>query len=871
MQSLPGLHLHRLQRAASAGQDVRLWVSRVIRQGRLAQDVSKFPVIAARVKEGLWFAVGVHGEGEVGQRILAGLALATGALWCASCCGIACAAAGTANKPHKSSVGATQKKSGARAHQGARKSKSGGKAAVSGRIASKGKNASGGNKRLARGRRGRDGSKVDTRAVSAHKAEVTVQALKLNSAFIASATLRPMAQQLASMRSANGFAMVNAYAASHPGAAAATAYLAIGHAYALDHRYAEAAGAFSEAAHTDTTLGDYADYLGAQALVNEQRFADAVPLLDHFSDRHPDSIFDTSAPLLLASAYESANNGSGAVQVLEALLGTPAADHADFKLALAKGYQAAGQSAKAVSIYHAIFTGSPLSNEATQARVQLVALGSAPSAAERKVHADELFNAKRYSEASNEYSSLRNDATLSQGDKDALLLYNAVCDLRLKHLNRKDIDKLQATNDDTAALKLYLYAEISRTEKKREEHDADIAQMVSQHPHSRWLEEALYSGGNMYLLTHDSTQAIYHYKLLVERFPNSIYAPSSHWRVAWMNYRLRNYAEAARLMDEQVTRYGAGTEASSALYWRGRLYEDEEHDFARAAAYYRSVSTNYTNFYYADLSRKRLAVLGPQPEVSPTPALLAVRKANVPDLIDVVPENDPHLIKAKLLANAALNEYIAPEIAASPGSSEWGALAQAQIYASFGEYTRALQSMKHSGISFFSLPTSQVPMSYWKLIFPQPYWSDLVTDSEKNGLDPFLVASLIRQESEFNAGATSPAHAVGLMQLLPSVGKENAKKEGLRGFNAGELLNPSINLQLGTRNLKNVLDRFGGQPEYALAAYNAGDVPVRQWMAIGDYKDIPEFVESIPYSETREYVQAIMRNRELYRTLYGSK
>jgi soluble lytic murein transglycosylase len=700
---------------------------------------------------------------------------------------------------------------------------------------------------------------------------MTVQSIRLNSAFIASATLRPMAQQLASLRSPAGFAAVSAYASSHPGPAASTAYLAMGHAYALDHRYAEAANAFSTAARNDSALSDYADYLGAQALVNEQRYADAVPLLDGFAARHPDSIFDVNAPLLLADAYEDANNAAAAVRVLEPMLGTSEAEHVDFKLALARGYQGSGQAAKAIAFYRSIYVGQPLSFEATQARAQLTAMGSALTAAERKVHADELFNAKRYSEASAEYSALRNDSSLSQGDRDALLLYNAVCDLRLKHLSRRDIDKLQATNDDTAALKLYLYAEISRTEKNRVEHDADIAQMVSQYPHSRWLEEALYSGGNMYLLTHDATQAIYHYKLLVERFPTSIYAPSSHWREAWMNYRLRNYPEAARLMDEQVTRYGAGIEAPSALYWRGRIYEDEEHDFARAAAYYRSLVVNYTNFYYGDLARKRLAVLGAQADVAPTPALQAVRKVAVPDLTDVIPENDPHLIKAKLLANAALNEYIAPEIAASPGSSEWGALAQAEIYASFGEYTRALQSMKHSGISFFSIPTSEVPIVYWKLIFPQPYWSDLVADSAKNGLDPYLVASLIRQESEFNAGAISPAHAVGLMQLLPSVGKENAKKEGLKGFNASELLNPSINLQLGTRNLKQVLDRFGGQPEYALAAYNAGDMPVRQWMAIGDYKDIAEFVESIPYSETREYVQAIMRNRELYRALYGPR
>jgi soluble lytic murein transglycosylase len=765
------------------------------------------------------------------------------------------ASATNVKKPAKSGVSSNHKGAGKGSQGKAGSAKAKGKAGRAGAARSTAAHA-------------RPLTRAEKKAAAAKAAELSVAAVKLKSAFVATATLRPMAQQLASTRSTTGFAAVTEYARSHPGVGAEAAYLSLGHAYALDHRYGEAADAFRHAASPGDPLSDYADYLGAQALVGAQRFGDAVPLLDHFGEQHPDSIFAANAPMLLANAYLQANNGAAAVRVLEPLLGTAEADHADFKIALAKGYQAAGDTGRAIPLYRSVYVNQPLSYEATQARTQMQAMGAGPTAAERKVHADELFNAKRYSEAQAEYSAIRNDSSLSQGDRDALQIYSAVCDLKLKQLSRRDVDKLPATNDDTAALKLYLYAEISRTEKDRAGHDADIAQMVDRFPHSRWLEEALYSGGNMYLLTHDYQQAIYHYKLLAERFPNSVYAPSSHWREAWMNYRLRIYSEAARLMDEQVVRYGAGIEASSALYWRARIYEEEEHDFAHAAAYYRSLTANYTNFYYGDLARKRLAVLGPQAEVAPTAALAAVRVLTVPDLAGVVPENDPHVIKAKLLANAALNEYIAPEIAASPGSPEWGALAQAQIYASYGEYTRAMQSMKHSGISFFALPTNQVPMSYWRLIFPQPYWNDLVSDSEKNGLDPYLVASLIRQESEFNAGAVSPAHAVGLMQLLPSVGKENAKKEGIKKFQATELLNPSINLQLGTRNLRQVLDRFGGQPEYALAAYNAGDVPVRQWMASGDYKDIPEFVESIPYTETREYVQAIMRNRELYKTLY---
>src|SRR6185312_4770620 len=108
-------------------------------------------------------------------------------------------------------------------------------------------------------------------------------------------------------------------------------------------------------------------------------------------------------------------------------------------------------------------------------------------------------------------------------------------------------------------------------------------------------------------------------------------------------------------------------------------------------------------------------------------------------------------------------------------------------------------------------------------------------------------------------------------QLLPSVGRAQAHKLKLHGFKTSHLLDPSVNLQLGTANLKAVLDRFSGQTEYALAAYNAGDRPVRQWISNGPYKDIPEFVESIPYTETREYVQAILRNREMYRALYSGR
>lgn len=699
----------------------------------------------------------------------------------------------------------------------------------------------------------------------------TAETVHLTSAFHATEQLRPMAQQLIATRSGAAYAGVQAYARSHPGEGAAAAWLALGHAYMLDRRYSDAYTAFQQAKASGKALDDYADYLGAQAALQASRGADAYALLDRFAERHPDSIFVANAPVLLANAYLQQNNPQGALTSLQPLQDTPVGSHSDFRYILARAYQLTGDTGHAAPIYRSIYANFPLSPDAGQARAQLDAMSVPLNATERKIHADFLFNAKRFNEAGQEYHEIaRNDSSLSQSDRDALAIYAAVCDYKLKRISRRDVERLPQTNDDTAAAKLYLLAEISRSENDQQAHASTLDQMIKRFPNSRWLEEALYSGGNMYLLKRDYEQAIHHYSLLVQMFPRSSYAPSAHWRSAWMNYRLRRYGEAARLMDEQILRYSAGIEAPTALYWRGRIYEDEEHNPGQAANYYHALETSYINYYYAELARKRLAVLGSQaPKVPDSPVLASVLQREIPTLTDELPENEPHLIKARLLANAALNEYIGPEIQASPDADEWGVLAEARIYASYGEYTRALQSLKRSKISFFALPMDQVPTLYWQLLFPRPYWSELVSNAEKNGVDPFLVASLIRQESEFNAGAVSRAHAYGLMQLLPSVGKSIARKQRMRGFSTAQLLNPTTNLQLGTVNLNEVLARYGGQQEYALAAYNAGDVPVRQWMSSGDYKDIPEFVESIPYTETREYVQAILRNRVFYQKLYG--
>ena len=714
---------------------------------------------------------------------------------------------------------------------------------------------------------------------------------KLQQAFVASSQLRPMAQQLAVMRTPAAYEGVANYAHSHTGEASAAAYLALGHAYLLDHKFPEAVAAFRSANDVGDALDDYADYLTAQAFLQSNQLANAETMLDGFIAKHPDSIFVPSVPVLQANLYIQEGDPQAALKVLDAHRSEAIAGKADFQLADAKAKLMAGRSADAMQEFRHIYLSYPLSSEAAAARAQLVSSGAINSlpAEDRRRHADALYGAGHYNDAAEEYRSLAEDSSVDAGARNGMLVAAAECDWKLKRLKKEELDRLPDTSDDAGARRLYLLMELARDKDDGETQRSIVEEMKARFPSSPWLAEALYSSGNMYLLRKDFPTAISYYSDLSQRFPKSCesphtgpcsnYSPSAHWRAAWLTYRQGDYAQAARMFDEQIDRYAGGKEIPAALYWRARLYEDDHQD-AQAAKYFHTLTRVYRHYYYAELAEEHLAQLehsdpslllqnasATQTATTSNPELDALQPEDIPELSDDVPDKDPHLVKAKLLANAGLNEYITAEIRAADGSDEWGAFAEAEIYAAYGETAHAMRLMKRAVPFYTSAPIDSIPMAYWRILFPQPYWQDIKQSAAANGLDPYMVAALIRQESEFNPNAVSPKEAYGLMQLLPSVGKQMARQEDMGRFRTEELVDPATNIRLGTRYLKQTLDKFGDKPEYAFAAYNAGDNRVLDWQAIGHYRDMDEFVESIPFTETREYVQAIIRNEQIYREL----
>ncbi len=696
-------------------------------------------------------------------------------------------------------------------------------------------------------------------------------------AFVASADLKPMAWQLLENRSPAGYAGVERYARRRAASdAGALAWLVIAYAHNLDREYAKSIEALKKAEARRGELDDYIHYFLAVAYAGTGDTEAEINTLRTFESKFPDSLFGRDALVMYGNALLASGEAQRAASALEGHRIPPRADH---ELALGRAYAAAGEQAKASEVLRRLYVTMPLSPEAEQANADLKALSTANplpplTFAERKTRADLLAQGRRYSEAAGEYSELLGSASTPEELASANLALGVALYRTGKQKEAREVlERIPWSADERNSQRLYFLSEIARSEGD----EAGLLKVVSQLREnastSPWFDDALLSGANMYLLKHDLDRAIDFYREIHERFPRGRHGPYAHWKEAWLSLRQGRTPEAARLFEEQIGQYPASGEVPPALYWRARLAE-EQSDYSKARAYYEKLSQRFSNYYYAELARQRLYGLPSGGEPDPDPLLEKISpgpQLEVPEA--ELPPDNLRAQKSQLLKNGGLYDFAIRELQLASGSeygANWATAEMARMYQESGRYQPSLELLKRAIPSYFSVEVESLPREYWQGLFPRPYWDELKKYSLQNRLDPYFVASLIRQESEFNPAAISRANAMGLMQLLPATGKKLAKEVKVGQFSSERLLDPKLNLQLGTRYFRSMMDHFDGRQEYALAAYNAGSDRVQEWLESGHYRDPAEFVESIPFTETREYVQAILRNATLYRKIYGN-
>jgi len=341
------------------------------------------------------------------------------------------------------------------------------------------------------------------------------------------------------------------------------------------------------------------------------------------------------------------------------------------------------------------------------------------------------------------------------------------------------------------------------------------------------------------------------FNTVATRFPTSGLAPASLFRAATISYVAGGFDVAARDFDRLVERYPRSTDASAARYWAGRARE-RAGDRKRATAHWREVMATDPLSYYALASARRLGV-APWKLASPTDSLQRFRAlrqaADRAELLDVL--------------GMGTEEGFEYDALGTPGATPDSMVGAAEVLADHGETSRAI------GLARRALAASaRRDTRLFRLLYPLVYGDAIRAEAAARQVDPTLVAALIHQESGFNPRATSRAGAVGLMQVLPSVGASIAKAQGMSSYERVLLYQPDVNVRLGMAHLDAMLRQYP-RVEYALAAYNAGGAPVRRWRQKPGTDDPELFVERIPYDETRDYVRILLRNQAMYRTLYA--
>jgi soluble lytic murein transglycosylase len=629
-------------------------------------------------------------------------------------------------------------------------------------------------------------------------------------------------------------------------------------------------------------IADYTAFWLASAQSQAKEFAPVVPSLEAVWRNAPPSPVAGRAALVGARALLEQNQPGPSLQLLSRSLDQ--LPQPQGRLLIAKAQEAGGDPVAAAVSYQSIFTDYPTSDEAGEAeetlqllRIKLGAQYPPLTPQARFARAEKLSEAKQYAQAHNEYESVV--PLLLGPEKDTARVRSAAADYNARRttIALDSLRGLTVTAPEAGAERLYYILACLRRLERDEDVAPYVAEFARNYPTSPWRLKALTMLTARPLVNNETAEILPLLQACADSFAGQPDAALCHWRLTWRAW-LDRKPDAVQLLRAHLTLYPGSEKAGAALYYLGRAAE-QAGDPAAAKRYFQELPARYPNYYYAQLAATRLK----RPEIDvvvPSPAIDALLKTvqwpERPRTANFTPDaiTAKRVERARLLARAALDNWSDGELryAFKVEKQTWPvALELADIAAHRGDIPQALRNIKAYAPGYLYLPRSAAPERFWRYAFPMPYRREIEDYARQHNLDPFLVAGLIRQESEFNTNAISRARALGLMQVLPSTGRQLSRTLGPKPFKSSMLFEPEVNLRHGSYYLKELLDELDGNVEHTLAAYNAGKNRVVKWREWGEFREPSEFAETIPFTETRDYVQIVLRNAQTYRELYQGR
>ena len=619
---------------------------------------------------------------------------------------------------------------------------------------------------------------------------------------------------------------------------------------------------FGTDAARDSVIGDHVRYLRAEALSRGDDLAAAREAALSVVERYPKSRLAPRALLLAATIDLRTDQDASAQTVLVRLINSypSAAEVPDALYLLAMTAEALGQLDAAALTYRDVRLLVPASGYAEGASDRIAVLQAAGirlpplTAAQRVERAERLLKANVPDAAMSEAQSIVDEV------KDGAVVTRA---LRVVADSARNLRRY-----DVAARTLGLVVDRSSAERRPGLKLEQARLYVRAKDPARALTglesiagagteaekaESLYLKARVLEDLNREADAVTAYRAVAMQFPNREAAAASLWRLGWLAWVKRDVTSAQKSWTRLAELGGAGAYRLPALYWTGRAREQV--GTASAAELYNQILAEAPRSYYGMLAAGRLG---------------RTREGGVSGQIALPQEprealtDDSSLARVVLLRRINLIEEAASELEeAVQGavSNPVRLYGMASVYIEAERYHMALRIMRRHFQTLAATGDPSLPRAFWEMFYPYAWRDEMRDAAQRRGIDPYLVAAVVREESSYYPKATSPVGARGLMQLMPTTARLMSP--------GGDLEDPGFNIELGTRFLAGLMREFN-DPRLALAAYNAGPNRVRQWLNTRRSDDMEAFVEQIPFDETRLYVKKVVLSWDEYRRIYGS-
>lgn len=418
----------------------------------------------------------------------------------------------------------------------------------------------------------------------------------------------------------------------------------------------------------------------------------------------------------------------------------------------------------------------------------------------------------------------------------------------------KDVDLADASL-------ILLRARAAWRDDRHDEMLAGLTQVETQFPSSREATEAKVLRAKYYVTDEiDYAKAIDNLKQAIDA--GAMGADGENlWNLGWTYTLWGKDEEALSTYARYIASYPDGDWKTNSLFWSAKIL-DRLGRIGERDAKASQIVAEYPFSYYAYRTKELWPTSNQQPPTS----------NSFPDLdAELAKVNEPRLATVRELLEIDLPRAAAREmklVAAKYADNPGVQFMLADVYVRGGEPFKANGVLQRVFRPFVRHGGTNIPPRFWQILFPLPYWETIRSEAQARGLDPYLVASIIRQESGFEPSTVSNAGAVGLMQIMPEEAARIATAASLGSVSRDDLFDPAKNIAVGAAEYSQKLALMNGNATLAIASYNAGEAAVQQWAAQTPITDSDLFIESIPYAETRLYVKTVTRNRSEYRRIY---